>query len=97
MYVTSKPTHRQLPNTHSLPSVHFLDYVVDESSSERLLGVTINNDFSWNTQVKNVIIFFTYCLELKSFSLFKTENGFTMLTFFPILIVVVLFGIIVLQ
>jgi len=23
MYVTSKPTHRQLSNTHSLPSVHF--------------------------------------------------------------------------
>jgi len=32
--------------THSLPSVHFLDSVVDESSSERLLGVTINNDLS---------------------------------------------------
>jgi len=47
---------------------------------------------------KNVIHLFTlYCLELKSFSLFKTENGFTMLTFFPILIVVVLFGVIVLQ
>ena len=44
--------------------------------------------------LKNVIHFFTYCLELKSFSLFKTENGFTMLTFFPILIVVVLFGVI---
>ena len=41
-YVTSKPTHRQLSNTHSLPGVHFLDYVVDESSSERSLGVTIN-------------------------------------------------------
>ena len=67
MYVTSKPTHRQLSNTHSLPSVHFLDSVVDESSSERLLCVTINNDFSWNTQVenviKNVIHFFTYNLE----------------------------------
>jgi len=24
MYVISKPTHRQLSNTHSLPSVHFL-------------------------------------------------------------------------
>jgi len=35
MYVISKPTHRQLPNTHSLPSVHILDSVVDESSSER--------------------------------------------------------------
>ena len=46
MYVTSKPTHRQLSNTHNLPSVHFLDSVVDESSSERLLGVTINNDLS---------------------------------------------------
>ena len=34
----------------------------------------------------------TYCLELKSFSLFKTENGFAMLTFFHILICVVLFG-----
>ena len=42
-------------NTHSLPSVHFLDYVVDESSIERLLGVTINNDLSWNTQIENVI------------------------------------------
>ena len=63
MYVTSKPTHRQLPNTHSLPSVDFLDYVVDESSSERLLDVTINNDFSWNTHIeKNVIHVFTYCL-----------------------------------
>ena len=49
MYVTSKPTHRQLPNTHSLPSVHILDYVVDESFSERLLGVIINSDLSWNT------------------------------------------------
>ena len=39
---------------------------------------------------KNVIHFFTCCLELKSFSLFKTENGFRMLTFFPILICVVL-------
>ena len=89
MYVTSKPTHRQLSNTNSLPSVHFLDFVIDESSSERLLGVTINNDLSWNTQVenviKNVIHFFIYCLELKKFCLFKTENGFTMLTFFPIL------------
>ena len=55
MYVTSKPTHRQLSNTHSLPSVQLLDYVVDESTSERLLGVTINNDLSWNTQVENVI------------------------------------------
>ena len=54
-YVTSKPTHRQLSNTHNLPSVHLLDYVVDESSSERLLGVTINSDLSWNTQVENVI------------------------------------------
>ena len=47
----------------------FLDYVVDECSSERLLGVTINNDLSWNTQVenviKNVIHLFTYNLELK--------------------------------
>ena len=33
MYVTSNPTHRQLSNTHSLPSVHLLDSVVDESSS----------------------------------------------------------------
>ena len=69
MYVTSKPTHRQLSNTHILPSVHILDSVVDESSSERLLGVTINNDLSWNTQVETVIInviqFFTYHLELK--------------------------------
>ena len=96
MYVTSKPTHRQLPNTHSLPSVHILDYVVDESSSERLLGVTINNDLSWNTQVenviKNVIHFFTCYQELKYFCLFKTENGFTMLTFLNILIFVLLLG-----
>ena len=35
--VHAKPTHRQLSNTHS---------VVDECSSERLLGVTINNDLS---------------------------------------------------
>ena len=35
MYVISKPKHRQLSNTHSLPSVHFLNSVVDESSSER--------------------------------------------------------------
>jgi len=55
MYVTSKPTHRQLSNTHSLPSVQLLDCVVDGSSSERLLGVTINNDLSWNTHVENVI------------------------------------------
>mgnify|MGYP000311331620 CR=1 FL=1 len=55
MYVTSKPTHRQLSNTHSLPSVQLLDYVVDESSSERLLGVTIHNDLSWNIHVENVI------------------------------------------
>jgi len=54
-YVTSKSTHRQLSNTHILPSVHLLDSVVDESSSERLLGVTINSDLSWNTQVENVI------------------------------------------
>ena len=46
---------------------------------------------------KIVIHFFTYYVELKYFCLFKTENGFTMLTFFPILIVVVLFGVIVLQ
>ena len=50
MYVTSKPTHSQLSNTHSLPSVQFLDSVVDETSS-----VTLNNDLSWNTQVENVI------------------------------------------
>jgi len=78
-----------------------LDYVVDESSSERLLGVIINNYLSWNTHIdnviQNVIHFFTYYLELKYFCLFKTENGFTMLTFFPILIFVVLFGVIVLQ
>ena len=55
MYVTSEPTYRQLSNTRNLPSVHFLDSFVDESSSERLLGVTINNDLSWNTQVENVI------------------------------------------
>jgi len=35
--------------------VHFLDSVVDESSSERLLGVIINNDLSWNTHIENVI------------------------------------------
>ena len=35
--------------------MYILDYVVDESSSGRLLGVTINNDLSWNTQVENVI------------------------------------------
>jgi len=52
--LTSKPTHRQLSNTHSLPSVHVLDYVVDESSSERLLDVTINNDFSWNTHIEKM-------------------------------------------
>jgi len=46
---------------------------------------------------KIVIHFFTYYVELKYFCLFKTENGFTMLTFFPILIFVVLFGVIVLQ
>ena len=101
MYVTSKPTHRQLANTHSLPSVHCIHSVVDESSSERLLGVTINNDLSWNTQVENIIkncnTFIYVCIELKSFSLFKTENGYTMLTFFTILICVVLFGVIVLQ
>ena len=82
-YVTSKPTHRQLSNTHNLPSVHLLDSVVDESSSERLLGVTINNDLSLNTHIdnviNNVIHFFTYYLELKKFCLFKTENVFTML------------------
>ena len=55
MCVTSKPTHRQLSNTHSLPSVQLLDYVVDECSSERFLGVTINNDLSWNTHIDNVI------------------------------------------
>ena len=32
---------------------------------------------------KNVIHFFTYYLELKYVCLFKTENEFTMLTFFP--------------
>jgi len=55
MYVTSKPTHRQLSNTHSLPSVQLLDSVVDESSSERLLDVTIHNDLSWNTHIENII------------------------------------------
>ena len=56
MCVTLNPTHRQLPNTHSLPSVQLLDYcVIDECSSERFLGVTINNDLSWNTHVENVI------------------------------------------
>jgi len=64
MYVTSKPTHRQLSNTYSLPSVHFLDSDVNE-----LLGVTIYNDLSWNTHIenviKNVIHCFTYYLELK--------------------------------
>ena len=93
MYVTSKPRH-------SLPSEHFLDNVIDESSSERLLGVNINNDLIWNTHIENVIkkcnTFNQYCLELKSFSPFKTENGFIMLTYIPILIVVVLFGVIVL-
>ena len=34
---------------------HILDSVVDESSSERLLGVIINSDLSWNTQVEHVI------------------------------------------
>ena len=96
-----KPTHCQLSNTHSPPSVHFLDSVVDESSSERLLGVTINNDLSWNTQVENVIKqcnTFLYLLSrIKVFLSFQIENGFTMLTFFPISIFVVLFGVFVLQ
>jgi len=56
----------------------FLDSVVDESSSERLLGVTINNDLSWNTQVenviKNVIHVFTYYLDLKSLSFQKRKR-----------------------
>ena len=99
MYVTSKPTHRRLSNTHSIPSEHILDSVVDESSSERLLCVTINNDLSWNTHIENVITIHvihvcTYCLELKYFCFFNTENGCTMLTFFLILIVVALFGVI---
>jgi len=65
MYVTSKPTHRHLSNTHSLPSIHFSDHVVDESSSERLLGVTINNGLSWNTnkqKQKNILFLaFDFC------------------------------------
>jgi len=72
--------------------VHFIT-----SFSERLLDITINNDLIWNTHLKmlskNVIHFFTYCLELielKYVCLFKTESGFIVLTFFPILICVVL-------
>jgi len=95
VYVTSKPTHRQLSNTNSLPSVHFLDFVIDESSSERLLGVTINNDLSWNTHVenviKNVIHFFIYCLELK-FSVFQNRKRFYNAYILPHFIFVVLFG-----
>ena len=41
---------------------------------------------------KNVTHFYNYCLELKAFSLIKTEHGFTMLTFFPILIFCVIWG-----
>jgi len=41
MYVTSSRTHRQLSNTHSLPSVHVLDSVVDEYAIELLLGVIL--------------------------------------------------------
>ena len=91
-----------MKHTESSYCTLVLDSVVDESSSERLLGVTINNDLSWNTHVENVITihvihFCTYCLELKYFSLFETENGLTMLILFPILIYVALFGVIVLQ
>ena len=54
MYVTSKQ-HIVNYQTHISFLVYmFLDSVVGESSSERLLGVTINNDLSWNTQVENV-------------------------------------------
>ena len=55
MYVTSKQ-HIVNYQTHIVLLVYtFLDSVVDESSSERLLGVTINNDLSWNTHIENVI------------------------------------------
>ena len=65
------------------------------------MNLLVNNDLSWNTHIENVIknvtYFFSYYLELKYFCLFKTENGFTMLTFFPILMFVVLFWVVVLQ
>ena len=55
MYITSKQ-HIVNYQTHIVLLVYtFLDSVVDESSSERLLGVTINNDLSWNTHIENVI------------------------------------------
>ena len=65
------------------------------------MNLLVNNDLSWNTHIENVIknvtYFFSYYLELKYFCLFKTENGLTMLTFFPILMFVVLFWVVVLQ
>jgi len=79
MYVTSKPTHRRLSNTHSIPSEHILDSVVDESSSERLLGVTINNDLSWNTHIENVIKqcnTFLYLLSRFKVTLFSKQKTF---------------------
>ena len=80
MYVTSKPTHRQLSNTHSLLSVQLLDSVVDASSSERLLGVTINNDLSWNTHIENSFkkcITFLYLLSrIKVFLSFQNRKQF---------------------
>ena len=44
-----------MKHTESSYCTLVLDSVVDESSSERLFGVTINNDLSWNTHVENVI------------------------------------------
>ena len=64
----------------TLTSYDILYCVVDESFSERLLGVTINNDLSWNTQVENVIQIyntFLYLLfRIKVFLSFQNRTRF---------------------
>ena len=49
--LTSSAFYRKLAfGEHSLlPATLSLDSIVDEPSSERLFGVTLNNDLSWNT------------------------------------------------
>ena len=80
---------------HSLlPATLSLDSIVDEPSSERLFGVTLNNDLSWNTHVifllKKCKTFLFLLSRIKVVLSFKQrKQSLIMLKFFHILMCVI--------
>ena len=53
MYITSKHVNRQIAD--QMPEIPFKDSVINVSTCEKLLGVTISNTLTWDNHVNTVI------------------------------------------